>query len=172
MKTKSWIWTALVLGISTPADPCIIFRPVSPDEVVRTADAIVRAAADGYAVPPHDGTIWTTGEPLSRVRFTTIEVVKGTDVPSAINLPGYLVDRDDFNEGKVPYMFVRGEGRLGSCFANSYRAGAEFLLMLKQRDGAYTVNWYALGPVNEQLRSAEDPWLVWVREQTRRIGAD
>jgi hypothetical protein len=29
----------------------------------------------------------------------------------------------------------------------------------------YTVNWYALGPVNEQLRSAEDPWLLWVREE-------
>ena len=29
---------------------------------------------------------------------------------------------------------------------------------------AYTVNWYALGPVNEQLRSAGDPWLAWVRQ--------
>jgi hypothetical protein len=27
------------------------------------------------------------------------------------------------------------------------------------------VNWYALGPVNEQLRSATDPWLVWVKQQ-------
>jgi hypothetical protein len=172
MKMKSWIWTALVLGISTPADPCTIVRPVSPEDVVRNADAIVRAAAVGYAVPPQNGTPHTTGEPDSRVRFKIAEVIKGTDVPSTINLPGYLVDRDDFNEGKIPHTFVRPEGRLGSCFANSYRIGAEFLLMLKQRDGAYTVNWYALGPVNEQLRSADDPWLVWVREQTRRIGLD
>jgi hypothetical protein len=31
----------------------------------------------------------------------------------------------------------------------------------------YTVNWYALGPVNEQLRSANDPWVQWVRQQIK-----
>ncbi len=46
------------------------------------------------------------------------------------------------------------------------RQGAEFLLMLKKgADGSYAVNWYPLGPVNEQLRSGEDPWLLWVRDQ-------
>ena len=89
-------------------------------------------------------------------------------MPSVIVLPGYLVDRNDFNELKVPYTFVRRGGRSGSCFANTYRQNAEFLLMLKRRDdGSYTVNWYALGPVNEQLRGKDDSWLLWVREQVR-----
>jgi hypothetical protein len=172
MKIRHASWAALLLTLSRAAEPCTITRPVSPEEIVRGSDAIARVTAVEYARPPKDPTIWTTGEPDSEVRFRTIEVVKGLDVPSVIVLPGYIVDRDDFNEVKVPYTFVRPGGRSGSCFANSYRQGAEFLLMLKKRaDGSYTVNWYALGPVNEQLRSAEDPWLLWVREQVGKRNA-
>jgi len=38
-------------------------------------------------------------------------------------------------------------------------------MLKRQSDGSYTVNWYALGPVNEQLRGDGDAWLVWVRDQ-------
>jgi hypothetical protein len=170
MKVKGWIWAGLLLGISTSGEPCDRFCCISPGEVVHNADAIVRAVVLGYAL---EAPTWTNGEPDSRVRFKTIEVVKGSDVPQTIDLSGELTDQDDFNDDKVPYTFVRPDGRHGNCFATSYRVGAEFLLMLKRRpDGAYTVNWYSLGPVNEQLRSADDPWLVWVREQTRRIRLD
>jgi len=31
----------------------------------------------------------------------------------------------------------------------------------------YTLGWFPLGPVNEQLRSSDDPWVQWVREQVR-----
>ncbi len=90
-------------------------------------------------------------------------------MPFVIVLPGYLVDDDDFNELKSPYTFLRRGGRSGSCFANSYRQNGKFLLMLKrQSDGSYTVNWYALGPVNEQLRGDGDAWLVWVRDQVAK----
>jgi hypothetical protein len=117
--------------------------------------------------------VWTTGEPDARVRFKVLEVLKGSDGLEEIVLPGYIVDRDDFNEGKVPYTFVRPGGRGGSCCANAYRQDAEFLLMLEPRDGRYTVNWYALGPVNEQLRpGGSDPWLVWVREQVKKGDAE
>jgi hypothetical protein len=34
------------------------------------------------------------------------------------------------------------------------------------------VNWYALAPVNEQLHSDVDPWLLWVREQTQIADAE
>ena len=169
MKTSHAVWTALLFMIAREAAPCTIAGPVSPEEVVRAADAIVRVTAVEYVHPPKDPTIWTTGVPDSQVRFQIIEVLKGRDVPSLILLPGYLVDRDDFNELKSPYTFVRPGGRSGSCFANSYRRNAEFLLMLKRRsEGSYTVNWYGLGPVNEQLRSSDDPWLKWVRDQVRR----
>ena len=168
-KTKVVVWTALLLLISAEVEPCSIAGPVSPEGIVRAADAIVRVTAAEYARPPKDPTVWTTGEPDSQVRFRTIEVLKGRNVPPVIVLPGYLVDRDDFNELKAPYTFVRRGGRSGSCFANSYRQNAEFLLMLRhQTDGSYTVNWYALGPVNEQLRSEDDAWLLWVRDQLRR----
>jgi hypothetical protein len=39
------------------------------------------------------------------------------------------------------------------------------LLLKNNRDGELTVYWYALGPVNEQLHSLDDPWLLWVRKQ-------
>jgi hypothetical protein len=88
---------------------------------------------------------------------------------SEIILPGALSEGDDFNDQPVPYNFVRPGGRHGSCFAYYYRAGAEFLFMLKkQQTGEYTVYWYALGPVNEQLRSTDDPWLLWVRKMAKK----
>jgi hypothetical protein len=131
------------------------------------ADAILRAVAVEYARPPADPNNWTTGEPASSVRFKVLEVLRGNDQRTELALPGYLSERDDFNDHQPPYTFVRPNGRAGSCFANTYRTGAQFLLFLKSRDGNYTVNWYALGPVNEQLRSEHDPWLVWAREHTR-----
>jgi hypothetical protein len=85
-------------------------------------------------------------------------------------LPGYLMDSDDFNDQRPPYTFVRPGGRAGSCFANSYRSGGQFLLVLKEtKGGELTVNWYALGPMNEQLHSDHDPWLLWVREHAHRV---
>jgi hypothetical protein len=162
---------ALVLASAAHAQPCTRTSPVVPEEIVRDADAIVRAAAVDYATPPSNPREWTTGEPGSRVRFRTIEVLKGQSTGEIV-LPGYINDEDDYNEVPVPYAFVRPGGRAGSCFANTYRQHAEFLLMLKKQDsGNYTVNWYALGPVNEQLRSEHDPWLLWVREQLKREAA-
>jgi hypothetical protein len=59
---------------------------------------------------------------------------------------------------------------LGSCFANSYRQKAQFLLVLKkQADGTFTANWFALGPVNEQLRADNDPWLEWIRAEVAKL---
>ena len=48
-----------------------------------------------------------------------------------------------------------------------YRRGAEFLLVLKWYPAGVTLTpyWYALAPTNEQLRSDQDPWLRWVRQQ-------
>ena len=137
--------------------------PVSPAAMVREADAIVRTLALGYATPP-------TGlnSPDSRLRFRVLEVIRGKEVPPELELPGYPVDRDDFNEGPVPYAVVRRTGHGGSCYSNFYRPGAEFLLVLKKRDAGYTVEWYPLGPVNEQLHSPDDPWLAWVRQEAQR----
>jgi len=141
--------------------------PVSAEEMLREADAILRAVAVEYARPPANPNNSTTGEPDSNVRFKVLEVLRGNDQRTELALPGYLSERDDFNDHQPPYTFVRPNGRAGSCFANTYRTGAQFLLFLKNRSGAYTVDWYALGPVNEQLQSDRDPWLLWVREHIR-----
>jgi hypothetical protein len=106
--------------------------------------------------------------PDSTIRFKVLEVIRGGTQPELI-LPGYLTDTDDFNDQPPPYDFVRPGGRRGSCFANSYRLGSQFLLLLQKRQsGELTVNWYALGPVNEQLHSTNDPWLLWVQEQVQK----
>jgi hypothetical protein len=95
-------------------------------------------------------------------------VIPGLNI-SGLVLPGYLVQRDDFNDKPAPYTFVRPGGRAGSCFANSYRQTAQYLLFLKKtKSGELTVNWAALAPVNEQLHSSEDHWLIWVRQQAHQ----
>jgi hypothetical protein len=170
------LWTfgvALIMAVvamivsAEDAYPCSRLSPVSSVEMVKQADAIVRVTAVEYASPPQNPNMWTTGEPDSKIRFKVLEVIRGR-VSSQLILPGYLVDQDDYNDQVPPYNFVRPNGRSGSCFANSYRSGGQFLLILKKKQPAgYTVNWYALGPANEQLRSADDPWLLWVREQAK-----
>ena len=152
-----------VLAFTTPALACSIAEPISNVRMVKLADAIVRSTASEYAFPPANPNIWTTGVPDSRVRFKIAETIRGSP-PAELTLPGYLVDRDDSNDQASPCNFVRPGGRAGSCFVNSHRSGAQFLLFLKKTgSGEFTVNWYALGPVNEQLHSANDPWLLWAR---------
>ena len=161
------LYSVLSAGVNAePVVPCTIARPVSATEMVRDAQVIVRAQAVEYSVGPTGLT--TTGTPNSVVRFKVVETLKGSVGAADLTLQGYLGEKDDFNDHAAPYTFVRPGGRAGSCFANTYRRGAEFLLMLKRAGDAVTVNWYALGPVNEQLRSADDPWLRWVREELKR----
>jgi hypothetical protein len=45
---------------------------------------------------------------------------------------GYLSDKDDYNNSSMPYTSVRPESLWGSCFANTYKKGAQFLLFLKR----------------------------------------
>ncbi len=155
----------MVLYLPAPAFPCSRDSPISITDIVENADAIVRAVAAEYTVPPASRKMAIAGMPDSRIRFKILEVVRSSGTGPEVTLPGYLVNHDDFNDHRPPYKFVRPNGLAGSCFANQYRAGAQFLLFLKKLPaGGYTANWYALGPVNEQLRSEKDAWLLWVRE--------
>ena len=135
-------------------------------ELTINAERIVRATAVEYVRRPSNPGIYTTGQPDSMVSFRVDEVLKGTGVPKALAISGYLSEADDFNDHPAPYHFVRPNGRGGSCFANTYRRGAPHLLMLrKDSSGDYTPYWAALDPVNEQLRSENDDWITWVRNQ-------
>lgn len=166
--SRALIATCFLL-IAADAFPCQRATPVSNVEMVTQADAIVRVIAVEYARPQRNPGMWTTGQPDSMIRFKVLEVIRGRVLrgSSQLILPGYLVDHDDYNDRAVPYNFVRPNGRSGSCFANSYRSGGQFLLILKRELPGYTTAWYPLGPTNEQLHSADDPWLLWVREQAK-----
>ncbi|HEX8276948.1 MAG TPA: hypothetical protein VF615_30180 [Longimicrobiaceae bacterium] len=148
-------------GSPGEAHACSRFFPVTLGEVFQ-ADAIVRVTATGYATPPGSGPR-TTGIPEATVRFRVEEVLRGPGFPREVVVNGYLTDRDDFNDVPLPYRFVRPGGRGGSCFANGYREGAQYLLFLRRTADGYTPYHTSLGPTNEQVRGADDPWVDWAR---------
>jgi hypothetical protein len=161
----SWVISTLLVSHST-SKACSRLYPFKLNELF-SADFIVRATAVKYIVAPDPKTI-TTGIPESTIEFNMEEAIWGVDVPIKIVLHGYLTDRDDFNDVPLPYRFPRPGGRGGSCFANSYKKGAQFLLFLKKSplhisSTGYTVNISALGPNNEQLHGTGDPWIKWVK---------
>jgi hypothetical protein len=173
MKALSLITSLLIFGcgllVPTSTAACSRVRPFTLDELFDNAEIIVRATAVTYAKPPDDSGLMTTGEADSTIQFRVEETLRGKDVPLLIILHGYLNSRDDFNDVSVPYMFVRPGGRRGSCFANTYKEGAQFLLFLKKTKAGYTSNISALGPTNEQLHSDDDSWLLWAKDHLKSL---
>jgi hypothetical protein len=146
-------------------------KEMNPEILVKNTEIIVRASASGYANPPVDGS-W-----IRFVEFRVEEVLKGKNVPSTFLIRGFLTEKDDFNDRPVPYDYVRPMGRGGSCSARHYKQGAEFLLFLKRHDpneedsqewGEVTPYWASMAATNEQLRSSDDAWLLWVKEYLRK----
>jgi hypothetical protein len=168
LKTILLLIGGFVLLPALPVNACSR-GPFSFKELF-VADAIVRVTAVKYIASPKDPNIVTTGMPDSTVEFKVEEILKGEGVAQSLMLNGYLSSKDDFNENPVPYKFVRPNGRAGSCFANTYKQGAQFLLFLKKTEKGYTSNISALGPTNEQLKSETDPWLMWVKVRLNPCG--
>ena len=128
---------------------------------VREADVIVRARA--IEETPLPARVLGMS---SQVRFEIVETLKGRASQDSLTFPGRLTEVDDSNDTAGSAKWVRRGGRAGSCFADSYRRGAEFLLMLRRgQDGALTPYWASLGATNEQLFGPDDEWLAWVRRQ-------
>ena len=148
-------------------DPRYEYRPQRIVEFVRRASMIVRARAvrpDSVRLEWQQGGVWRrTGYP--GVRFEVLERLAGDSVPDSLTLGGRIVDRDDFNSNSIPYRMVRSAGQRGDCYAQAYRLGAEYLLILNYRSGILTPYWIPLAPLNEQLRGPDDLWLAWVRLQ-------
>ena len=164
---RHWLFAVTFLSMPAPGLACSVVTPhppLAPIDYVRNAQIIVRAVASEYAFrpPPRDAYEPPTGRPSARIAFTVLEVLKGSG-PRVIVLPGFLSDADDFSDRPVPRLSARSTSG-GSCYADFYKTGGEFLLLLKRDEaGAFTARWAALTPVNEQLRGANDPWLAWVR---------
>jgi hypothetical protein len=136
--------------------------------MIRSADAIVVAVAQRAATATElshaagaDG-----GAARDGVVFILAQVVRGKSVSDTLVVEGALTERDDFNTYGAPYPAVRPSGERGSCFAEEYRRGAEFLLVLhRDGEGRLTPYWWPLLPSNEQLHTPRDLWLAWVRSQ-------
>jgi hypothetical protein len=112
----------------------------------------------------------------TQIRFAILELLKGRLPSPTIEFNGSLMDRDDRNDHPVPYNFIRPGGRGGNCFALAYRAGAEYLLLLRRGEhpsyaqpNDLTPYWAPLSPTNEQLfGGASDAWFVWVSQEVRK----
>jgi hypothetical protein len=163
-RTETLVVLALTVaaGFHAQSMACTVMSVRGPRQIVRTANLIVRDTAVHY-VKPHTGDVWTTGVPKSTVGFDVLEVLRGRLKGDEILLHAYLSHENDFNDHPVPYTFVRRNGRRGSCYANTYRKGAQFLLFLQAREEGLAMNWCAPRPVNEQITGELDRWLLWVR---------
>jgi hypothetical protein len=64
------------------------------------------------------------------------------------------------------------------CFAETYCAGAFYILLLKRTSDvahrallssapAFTPYWEALAPTNEQVQGPDDRWSKWVRQRAQ-----
>ncbi len=144
---------------------CSIMKLTTSEELVEQAYVIVQAKAVDYEKRPDDSD-WSTDITSSPIiRFKVEEIIKGIkNIPNTLLINGYLNQYDDFNDHPPPYNFVRPNGRFGSCFANTYKQNASFLLFLNNE---YTPYWDSLTPVNEQLHSPpfDDKWLQWVKQR-------
>lgn len=166
-----------MVGLAAPAWPCSVVGPLpSAERLIDDAEVIARVRAEGFSSTPGRAGLFLAASP-TRVTFAILELLKGRLSSSTIEFNGSLTDRDDRNDRPVPYDSIRPGGRGGYCFALAYKAGAEYLLLLRrvehQSDDAQpnelTPYWAPLSPTNEQLfDGASDAWFVWVRKELRR----
>jgi hypothetical protein len=131
-------------------------REILVAEAVDTARVVVRSRAESFL-------------PNSYLRFKVLEVLKGSLKDSVIELPGKLVESDEYNSLPVPYRWARTSALQGSCVTHEYKRGARYLLMLSELGDGELVPWAPLMPVNEQLSGPADPWLAWVRREIAHV---
>lgn len=157
-------------SFTNSAAACSRIGPVVVSTTCMMATYIVRAQAVEYKKKSQYSWL-TNGETDAVVEFKVLEVLKGDSLSNEIELHGYLNEKDDFNDHPVPYRFVRRNGRSGSCYANTYKRNAEYLLFMKKTEDGFTVDIDPLAPVNEQLHSSEDPWVYYIKGLLKGIDA-
>jgi hypothetical protein len=155
--------TPLSASAPLPDLRCRVDSVHSVHYLLSSADAVVQVEALRQLPPASGDARQFFPLPADRVELRVVSVLKGSFSDSTLVVHGQLSEKDDFNNNPVPYAFVRPEGGRGSCFAGMYRSGAQYLLILKSIDGAYSPYWSPLAPTNEQIRGDEDPWIWWVR---------
>jgi len=154
---------AVAAGAVLSAEACTRTTRLVVADMIADTEIIVRARAVGYGPDTTSVFCYVPFEHLKPVEFRVYEVLKGDDVPERLYLVGHLGDSDEYNDGDVPYTFVRSSGRHGMCHTSYYCRGAQYLLFLGKVEGRYRVIGEALAPVNEQVTGAQDPWVLWVK---------
>jgi hypothetical protein len=162
------VFVLLLIAVgASRAQACSPRQRDTPHSLIARADGIYLVRAVRYTSTPQDAEADRLSPlPTSTIQFQVLEVLKGARL-GALVLPARVDGNDDFNDRPVPYDFVRPEGRHGNCYALSYGLGRQYLLFVK--DG--TPYWSALGPTNEQVRGADDPWVRWVRSASVEVAA-
>lgn len=133
----------------------------TPQSLVEQADGIYLVQATTYS--PHPAA-----EPYNsistQIQFVVRETLKGPR-QATLEFMGKFEDKDDYdNTRKIPHTWVRPNGTKGDCFANAYKQGAQYLLLI--RNGS--PYWKPLMPLNDQVTGPDDPWVQWVRAAVTR----
>ena len=157
----AWMWAAT--GTAVACNGPMVNNIKRTRQMLADADLILRVTAVAYS----EGSAPGRGSSWGKVRFSVEEVVKGRYSDREIILPGTLMPNDEWNLDDPPYINPRSSAD-SRCYTHFYRTAGQFLLMLKRKGNGYTTEWMPLSPVNEQLRSGRDPWLLWVRDEVKR----
>ena len=155
-----------LLSLAVPAWPCSVVGPLpSAERLVGDAEVIARVRVEGLSSALGDADPVLAGSP-TKVQFAVLELLKGNLPSSTIEFNGSVTNRDDRNDRPVPYDFVRPQGRGGNCFALAYRAGAEYLLLLRRVTGSSGVQSSELTPV---LGASQPHERTALRRHQRRL---
>ena len=146
-----------VVGVRAVHACTALLKPV--DQVIRESEAVVRARVVAW-----DASM--RSDP-GRVTLRVLEVLKGSYDRPFVTVPGQIRDYRSDPARRPPYEQIDCVGRVpgcANCFAQSYKDGVEYLLLLK----GGTPYWAPLSPTNEEVSGPDDPWVVWVRRQLER----
>ncbi len=160
--TKIFLLAAGALVVSVAGAQAVhactaMLKPM--DQVIREAEVILLA----WAMEPAPWMRTSGGMVVLRA----LDVLKGSYDRPFVTVPGQIRDYPSDPARRPPYEQIDCVGRApgcASCFAQRYKDGAQYLLLLK----GGTPYWAPLSPTNEEVSGPDDPWVVWVKRQLER----
>ena len=148
---------ALVASVGGVREVCACTALLKPiDRVIRESETVVRAQVVASESPGRTDP--------GRITLRVLEVLKGSYDRPFVTVPGQIRDYRSDPGRRPPYEQIDCVGRApgcAGCFAQSYKDGAQYLLLLK----GGTPYWAPLSPTNEEVSGPHDPWVVWVKRQ-------
>lgn len=125
-------------------------------ELVQQAEGIVVARAKSTGL---------TDRGNRYIVFRVDRVLKGDPGVTELRLPGHLDFRGTAEPGDLSR--ARPGAYDGMCFADDYRLGHDYLLLLRRIDTGWDLHSAAFSRVNEEISGPGDPWLQAVEHYVR-----